>query len=128
MKLVRKIVLGMIIVLISIIFFAGIYLTNGLEAGEKLGIYPISISEQPDGIYEGSYSGGRWSNRVVVTIEAGKITDINILESVLIEKPEITSKLIAKVLAKQDLTIDAVSGATVTSKAYLKAIEQALKK
>ena len=118
----------MIIVLISIIFFAGIYLTNGLEAGEKLGIYPISISEQPDGIYEGSYSGGRWSNRVVVTIEAGKITDINILESVLIEKPEITSKLIAKVLAKQDLTIDAVSGATVTSKAYLKAIEQALKK
>ena len=128
MKLLWKIVLGIIIVLIFIIFCAGFYLTRGLETGEKLVINPISISEQPDGVYEGSYSGGRWSNRVAVTIEAGKITEITILKSVLIEKPEITSKLIASVLAKQDIALDGVTGATVTSKAYLKAIEGALKK
>lgn len=41
---------------------------------------------------------------------------------------EIAENIINKVIESQSIDIDVVSGTTVTSKAYLKAIENALKK
>ena len=40
----------------------------------------------------------------------------------------LSDTLLPKVISKQNTTVDAVSGATVTSKAYLKSIENALTK
>lgn len=42
-------------------------------------------------------------------------------------KPEVTEELIGRVLEEQSTKIDAVSGSTVTCKAYLKSIENALR-
>ena len=81
-----------------------------------------------NGVYKSKYSGGRWSNEVNVTISERKVTKIDIVKSVSFEMTEVTSVLVKNVIEKQNTTIDIISGATVTSKAYLKAIENALSK
>lgn len=106
----------------------GFYLTRGLNTVSKEQIRGIDPSSISDGIYEGTYSEGRWANKVAVTIKGGKITDIKIIKDVTFSRSEVSEDVIEEVLDEQNTTIDAVSGATVTTKAYLKAIENALTK
>jgi len=123
-----KVILGIVFLLVLTIGGAGFYITKGLNSGKDMSINHIDTSKLKNGVYEGKYDGGRWSNKVSVVLEDSKITKINVVESVLVEKPEVTRELIKNVIEKQDTVVDAVSGATVTSKAYLKAIENALSK
>lgn len=126
MRMYTKIILGIVILLVLAIGGAGFYITRGLNSGKDMSIKHIDTSQLKNGVYEGKYNGGRWSNEVSVVLEDGKITKINVVKSVLVEKPEVTKELINNVIEKQDTAVDAISGATVTSKAYLKAIENAL--
>ena len=128
MKMYIKIILGVGILVVLIIGGASFYITRGLSSGKDMSTNHIDTSQLKNGVYGGKYNGGRWSNEVSVVLEGGKITKINVVKSVLVEKPEVTSELIKNVIEKQDTNVDAVSGATVTSKAYLKAIENALSK
>jgi len=128
MRMYIKIILSIVILLVLVIGGAGFYITRGLNPGKDMSISHIDTSQLKNGVYDGKYNGGRWSNEVSVVIEGGKITKINVVKGVLIEKPEVTRELINNVIEKQDTNIDAISGATVTSKAYLKAIEIALSK
>ncbi|MBC3796335.1 FMN-binding protein [Acetobacterium tundrae] len=117
------VILGVIILAIG----GGIlYISNGLESGKNLVINSVDPTQVSDGVYTGSYQGGRWSNEVEVTVSEKKITQINVIKSVKFEKPEVTNALINNVIEKQNTLVDSVSGATVTSKAYLKSIENAL--
>ena len=50
------------------------------------------------------------------------------MKDVTFPKPEWTKELFDKIIQKQNTEVDIVSGATVTSKAYMKSIENALKK
>lgn len=127
-KTYKKVILGIVILLILTIGGAGFYITRGLNSGEKMTINHIDTTKLENGVYKGKYNGGRWSNEVSVTLQDKKITKINVIKSVSFEKPEVTSALINNVIEKQDTTVDSISGATVTSKAYLKAIETALSK
>lgn len=102
------------------------YITNGLEAGENLAINPVDLTAVEDGTYAGVYQGGRWSNEVAVSVADHQIANINVVKTVTIDDPEMTSTLINAVIKNQNTTVDTVSGATVTSKAYLKSIENAL--
>lgn len=127
MKMFIKIILGIIILVVLSIGSFGFYMTRGLNAGKNMIINQIYISKLEDGVYKGKYSGGRWSNEVNVTLKNKKITGIDVVKSVVFEKPELTRTLINNVIEKQNTSVDVVSGATVTSKAYLKSIENALK-
>ncbi len=91
-------------------------------------INSIDLAQLKDGVYRGNYNGGRWSNEVNITLKNKRIIQIAIAKSVVFEKPEVSRELINKVIEKQDTDIDIISGATVTSKAYLKSIENALLK
>ena len=128
MKKFIKIILGIVIILVLIIGSASFLITRGLDSGKDMIIKHIDTSQFENGAYEGKYDGGRWSNEVSVVLEDGKITEINVVKSVLVEKQEVTRELINNVKEKQDTVVDVVSGATVTSKAYLKAIENAFVK
>lgn len=81
-----------------------------------------------DGTYQGEGEGKGGTMKVEVTISDGKISDIELLEHAetdgFWETPveEITKQVIEKNRAKAD----AVSGATLTSKGFLEAIENAL--
>lgn len=121
----KIIVLGIIIFVLLAVGF-GFYLTRGLESGGALSIQSIDVAKLKDGIYVGKYENGRWSNEIAVAINEGKIVDIHVRKSVFFERKEITNSLFQRVLEKQNTNVDVISGATVTSKAYLKSIENAL--
>lgn len=127
MKKILKIVLLVLIIFIILGVGGVYYLSRGLEVQSKVTINDANLSLLSDGIYNGKYQAGRWTNKVNVTIKDHKITNINIVKDVLFSKEEVTKDLIDRVIEEQKINVDTITGATVTSKAYLKAIENALK-
>lgn len=122
-------VTGLIILAIIILIGGfGFYMTRGLEAGKALSIGKINLENVKDGNYNGNYKAGRFSNKVKVTVENKKITKIDIVKTVKFERKEMTQELIKRIIEKQNSDVDIVSSATITSKAYLKSIENALAK
>lgn len=90
----------------------------------------VDFSRLNDGIYVGEYDGGMYkmrANKIQVTVAAGKVTEIKALEHKENQKPEFLDKLYGRVIEAQSLQVDTISGATITSKAYLKGAEEALK-
>lgn len=90
------------------------------------------FSKLKDGIYNGAYEGGmyRWrANEVKVTVSSGKVTDIQQINTKDPAAAKFDNALLYKrVIDNQSLQVDTISSATLTSKAYLKAIEDALLK
>jgi uncharacterized protein with FMN-binding domain len=89
-----------------------------------MGITPLPIAE--DGVYVGSYEGFRWSNTVEITVKNHKIIDIRTIKPQAFAKKETIDILTKQILLKQSTDVDTVSGATAYSKAFLKAVENAL--
>ncbi|MGC8972140.1 MAG: FMN-binding protein [bacterium] len=114
------------IITITILF--AIFLFYGKEGTLNLVITDIDFLKIPDGTYLGSYRKGRFSYKVEVTIKSSKVANINIINESKISLASVPKKIIESVLKEQSLKIDMVTGATVTSKAVLKAIENALSK
>ena len=128
MRKLIKIILSATFLLVLIIGGTGFYMTRGVNSGKNMIINHINASQLKDGVYNGKYNGGRWSNEVNVTLKDKKVKQIAIVKSVVFEKPEVSRELFNNVIKKQDTNVDVISGATVTSKAYLKSIEYALSK
>ena len=126
MKLFLKIIIVAAAIFAIAVGGAAIYLTRGLGSAEKLAAGSVDLSGIKDGLYTGVYDSGRFSNKVEVAVKDHKIINIRLINDVTFSKPEIASEVFDRVIKKQDVAVDAVSGATVTSKAYLKAIENAL--
>lgn len=126
MKKIIKITFSMLGILLLVSIGIVFYLSRDVDLHEEITIQDVDIKSLPDGTYNGSFSKGRWSNDLGVTIFEGKIVDISTNKTVLFEKEEVTEEIFSKVIRHQELTVDTVSGATITSKAYLKSIENAL--
>ena len=126
MKKAMIVILSILGVLVVVGAGGVFYITNGLEAGENLAINPVDLTAIEDGTYAGVYQAGRWSNEVAVSVTDHQIANIAVVKTVTIDDPELTSTIINNVIKNQSTTVEAVSGATVTSKAYLKSIENAL--
>lgn len=121
------IIIGCVVGVFVLVIGGGLlYITNGLKTGENLAINPVDLTQIEDGTYTGSYGSGRWNNTVEVTVSDKKIAQINVIKTVGFDIPETTNTIINSVIERQSTTVDTVSGATVTSKAYLKSIENAL--
>lgn len=119
-------VIGVIIGVIIIGMFY--FLLAGMQEIKEMVITDIDLSQVKDGVYTGEFRGNRWTNSVEVLVEGHKITDIKVIQDVRIPLTEVTQKLIESVKEKQSLNIDAISQATINTKAYLKSIENALRK
>jgi uncharacterized protein with FMN-binding domain len=125
--MIIKIVLTILVVVALLIGGGAFYITRGLESGKKLNIGNVDLKLLKDGTYKGEYNGGRWSNEISVIIKDHKITGIDIIKDVKFPT-DANKELFGKVIERQTPNVDVVSGATVTSKAYLKSIENALKR
>ena len=120
-------VLVIMMLILGIIGFGGYsYLIWGMKEvlGSQAG--EVDIQSLPDGVYKGSYANSRWSNAVEVAVSGGRIEGIKVLDDVAFKLDEPREQLIERVLEEQAVDVDAVTGATATSKAYLLAIEDAL--
>jgi uncharacterized protein with FMN-binding domain len=126
MKKFLKISLSVLLAFILVIAGGIFYLFYGLSSGENLDINAADLRSVSDGTYSGKYNAGRWTNELNVTVKDHRITKIDVVKDVTFPKPEWTAQLFEEVIDTQNIDIDAITGATVTSKAYLKSIENAL--
>ena len=116
-------------VLILLIIAAFIAITNGLSEGQNVTLNGVDLSNISDGDYTGTYEHGRWTNTLSVHVRNRVITGIDIIKDVAAAGiTNCSDEVFRRVMTNQNTRIDVVSGATVTTKAYLKAIEDALRK
>ena len=123
----KKILLitGAALLIILVVFCIAI--TNGLSGGANVTLNGIDLSGVPDGVYTGAYDFKRWSNTVVIHVNDHRISSIEIDKDVTgANVTDCSGEVFRRVLEAQDTIVDVISGAFVTSKAYLKAIENAL--
>jgi uncharacterized protein with FMN-binding domain len=87
----------------------------------------IESGQLRDGIYAGKSLGYNGDVELTVTIKSGKIADIQVKHE---EKIDLGATVIIpeRIIAKQSLKVDGISGATVTYDALVDAAFQALKK
>jgi uncharacterized protein with FMN-binding domain len=105
-------------------------ISDEIEAIKRMNISYVNPAKVPDGEYTGEVPfAQKYLYRVRVTVKAGRIADIDALENgTENEYAEKGLGVIPRILEKQSPDVDAVSGATVTSKALMKCVEKALKK
>jgi uncharacterized protein with FMN-binding domain len=96
----------------------------------SLPLNAVDFSKLNDGTYHGAYEGGmyKWrANECQVTVSSGKVTAIQLVQSKDPGGKNMQHKaLYDRVIQAQSLQVDTISGATLTSKAYLQAVENAL--
>lgn len=94
-------------------------LRGGVIKGERL----------TDGVYEGSYRHGPNSAKVRVIISQGKIVDIELIKHFASWKGDKANEIIPqRIVAEQSTAVDAVSGATNSSRVIMNAVQKALEK
>jgi uncharacterized protein with FMN-binding domain len=124
MKKVVKIIAGIGLLLVLLVGGAVFYFTRGLEEGREVTIEEVELAELEDGTYTGRYEFRRWTNEVEVEISDNEITNIMLIEG--FDQEDLREEIYQRVIDQQSVTVDTVSGATTSSKSYLKAIENAL--
>lgn len=124
----KRVLVGLVVFLlvVAVGLAAAVLATEGQRKEDRdLTIADVDFSEIPDGNYRGSYEG--WNAfYVLVTVAGGEVTDIRITDDSTSPANNVTDEVLERVVDGQSLDLDAVSGATVTTKALLKAVEVAL--
>lgn len=139
----KKIKIWLVLLIVIGVAALGTAITLLADAPERqelqtLTIRDIDFTQLRDGSYIGKYTGTKGSSRnatIEVVISGGVITKITILKGALDSNgdPAVLTggmtidDVFQKVLENKSLQVDAISGATLTSKAHLKALEFALK-
>lgn len=125
------IVLAIIVVLLAIGGGIGwVFLSREHREARGLPLNRVNFSKLVDGNYHGLYEGGmyRWRrNECEVTVANGRVTDIRLTASADPGKENAKAEMLyERVIAAQSLQVDTISGATLTGKAYLQCVENAL--
>jgi len=125
-KYKNKIILASIIVFIILIVLA-IFFNHVTKKADTILVDNIDLSVIPDGQYIGEYSIFPVYTKIEITVKNHEFSEINILkhDNGLGSSAENIKEDIKK---EQSLNVDAISGATVSSKCILKAIEKAIEK
>lgn len=115
-------ILSLLILALLVLFFIGCTMApiRGAE---------IEEGKLADGVYEGSYRHGPNSAKVRVIISQGKIVDIELLKHFASWKGDKANEIIPqRIVAEQSTAVDAVSGATNSSRVIMNAVQKALEK
>jgi uncharacterized protein with FMN-binding domain len=86
----------------------------------------LELKNIKDGIYTGEYTFKLTSAKVEVTIKENRITDIKLVDHKH-SNGHSGADIIEAVISSQSLEVDTITGSTISSKAILKAIEEAVK-
>lgn len=112
------------LIIISIIFMYK--RAEILIQAKEIQINNVDLTKLEDGLYKGEYSlNGIVEAVVLVSVKNHSIVDIKLIKHNH-GKGKKAEKLPSQVIKTQRLDLDVVSGATVSSKVILKAIENAL--
>jgi uncharacterized protein with FMN-binding domain len=125
-KIKVLIIIASIVVVLAVavgVFFA--VAKKSLDNLNAMTIEDIDLSTVPDGTYNGSYSAFPVSAEVEVTVLNHTITEIKIIKHDE-GKGEPAEAITDRVISAQSIYVDAVSGATLSSKVIIMAIKDAL--
>ena len=121
------IIIAAIIVILAVAFLVAFRVfKNNLNSLSDVPVTDINTASIPDGIYEGSYKRSPIDVVVEVTIKDGKYDSIKLVKHDN-GQGKAAEVIVNKVVEAQSLDIDAISGATYSSRVILLAIEDALK-
>ncbi len=125
MKKSKKMLLITFIVVLLLFIAGKIIMGNMVRNVQNISVSMPDLSDIPDGDYIGEYSITPVHVKVEVSVSNHQITNIIILQhdNGLGSTAE---SIVNDVIKEQSLDIDAVSGATVSSKCILKAVENAI--
>lgn len=125
--------IALLIIFLILAFGGGIgwwMLTKEHKEARSLPLNTVDFNKLNDGNFYGSYAGGmyKWrANECLITVTSGKVKLIKLIGS---KDPGAentdTEMLYNRVIESQSLQVDTISGATLTSKAYLQCVENAL--
>ena len=127
-----------ILALLVAFALAGFFLdAPSRQEAASLTIGEIDFSLLQDGTFRGSYQGTKGSLRdatVEIVVKDGDVTEIRVLSGAVDENGTLQElaegksvrDLFDAVLQHESLHVDAISGATLTCNAHLKALENAL--
>ena len=99
---------------------------------EMLRVRNMTINDvDPVGIVDGSYPGeftcGNFTYVVMTTVERGRIRSIDVLPNRRGRSARKAEAIIPRIIEAQTPNVEAVTGATTTSKALMKAVENSLR-
>ena len=126
MKKKIKVFIFVIISIVAVLTTGIFAITRNLTSMMEVKLNGVDVAALNEGDYTGTFKRGRFTNTLTVHIENHTIIGINLNNDVLIAQVEISEDVSRKVIESQNTDIDAISGATVTTNAYLMAIEDAL--
>lgn len=89
---------------------------------------PVDHVKLMDGTYEGSYRGGPNKATVQVTIGDNSIVNIEILQHQAWRGGIAEATIVERIIATQSTKVDAVSGATNSSRVIMNAVQDAIEK
>lgn len=94
---------------------------------EDIVIKDVALNSAKDGVYSGEYNTTLVKVIVKVNIKDNSIEEVKIVKHQC-GKGKKAESVVDKVVQKQSLKVDTITGATYSSKVILKAIEKAVRK
>ena len=88
----------------------------------------MGLAKVREGTYQGDFAYGGFDYQVQVTVTNHQIRDIAVVKNRHTRQAKMAEDVLPRILDRQKNDVGAVSGATTTSKALLKAVEKALEK
>ena len=123
----KKKILLVLIIILTVIWLGYTIFNMGLEKLQNLQFEQIDLNNKQNGFYHGQCKIGRWRNKVVLRVYKGKIVEITFSKDQLVKNDEVRNEMIKRIKDSEQIPVDAVAGATVTSNAYLESVIDALK-
>ncbi|MGA2763390.1 MAG: FMN-binding protein [Spirochaetia bacterium] len=99
-----------------------------VKAVRAMPVNHVDLAKVKDGNYRGDFSYGGFTYEVQVTVVSHQIKEIAIIKNRTARHAKMAEDIVKSILGQQKNDVDVVSGATTTSKALLKAVENALEK
>lgn len=120
--------MGAFVLVVAVVSHIATYFIDFGQYQEKIRTVQVdgmSADGIADGTYQGDYDAGYIKVSVEVIVNQGKIESIQLLKHDN-EHGKKAEVIVEEVISKQTTNVDAISGATNSSQAILKAIENAL--
>lgn len=106
------------------------FLSKEHREARSLPLNKVDFGKLDEGIYHGVYEGGMYQwryNECDVTVTNGKVSAIHLAGSTDPGTVNTNAEMLyERVIKSQSLQVDTISGGTLTSKAYLQCVENAL--
>ena len=121
----RKVAGSVFIALAIMLAFAACE-PGDVKRARSMTINDVDLSTVADGVRKGAYTIVNDTFEVETTVAAHKIVRIDLVRTVDASYAKKAAAVIPRIIERQTLNVDAVTGATASSKAILKAVERSL--